>query len=972
MIIAMNNQKFTQNIIKSIFLIVCFLIAQVNFSQNSNPKIEGELKTWHKITISFEGKELNESDENNPFLNYRLNVTFKNKNKSYTIPGFYATDGNASETSAKGGKVWQVRFTPDEIGLWTYKVSFRKGKNIAVNDDPNEGVAADFDGETGSFIVEEPDDKGSVFQNKGRLKYIGKRYLQYSGSKEFFLKGGADSPENFLGYYEFDQTPGSHKYEPHAKDWKQGDPTWQNGKGKNIIGALNYLASKGMNSVYFLTMNVQGDGKDVWPWIDENERYRFDCSKLDQWEIVFDHMDDLGLMLHIVTQETENELLLDIGELGIQRKLYYRELIARFSHHLGVTWNLGEENGPVHWSPKGQNDADRKAMAKYIKENDPYKNLVVLHTHAVPEEQDLYLEPMLGDQYLDGPSLQTHSPDLIHSITNKWITKSQKANKNWVVNQDEIGPADAGAKPDADDPNHDDIRHKVLWGNLMAGGAGVEWYFGYKFAHNDLNCEDWRSRDKLWEQTKYALDFFNDYLPFYDMQSADGLTDNKEDFVFAKNDEIYSIYLAEVKETKINLFGSKNTFMVKWYNPRLGGKLENGTIRTLKGGALNTFIGFPPNKEKDWVALIKVSKKNNKPSANLKAEVITLDALADFEIDKSDHSIPYYRDELNGVLGIDSTDKNNRNKFAIATSKFRNPSRLYKMSFVTMAENDGESEYVIFKNGTAIDSIVNPEVSETFRTIRHDLGTFYLSENDIIQIASKAVTNGKIPENNETAWSRGRWNALILIPEGLSIKEQLKEVEPFEEKEGFLEVEAEAYHYSSNNGTKRDWYVRSKDASIPFSKDKIENHTDTASGNSYIEALPDTRLTHDDPLIHGENFFPIAGVGGIVSYKVKITNPGKYYVWAQAFSSGTEDNGVHVGIDNEWPESGARMQWCEGKNKWTWSSAQRKPDNHCGIPNTIYLNIDEPGEYIISFSMREDGFELDRWIITNNSNFIPK
>ena len=35
-----------------------------------------------------------------------------------------------------------------------------------------------------------------------------------------------------------------HKYEPHARDWDSGDPTWQGDKGKNIIGAVNYLASK--------------------------------------------------------------------------------------------------------------------------------------------------------------------------------------------------------------------------------------------------------------------------------------------------------------------------------------------------------------------------------------------------------------------------------------------------------------------------------------------------------------------------------------------------------------------------------------------------------------------------------------------------------------------------------------------------------------------------------------------------------
>lgn len=106
--------------------------------------------------------------------------------------------------------------------------------------------------------------------------------MQFQETKDYFLKGGAYSPESFLGYYQFDQTPASHKYEAHAGDWQEGNPTWKNGKGKNIIGALNYLKSKQMNSVYFLTMNVQGDGKDVWPWNDVNERYRFDCSKLDQ------------------------------------------------------------------------------------------------------------------------------------------------------------------------------------------------------------------------------------------------------------------------------------------------------------------------------------------------------------------------------------------------------------------------------------------------------------------------------------------------------------------------------------------------------------------------------------------------------------------------------------------------------------------------------------------------------------------
>ncbi len=944
-------------------IILYFLVFVFNFTLFSQGRVEGKLEKWNKVTISFSHQDLSENDEDNPFLNYRLNVTFKNGDDEITVPGFFAADGNTAETSAKKGSIWQVRFMPNKIGEWTYEVSFKKGNEIAINDDKKAGKSIGFDGTSGSFII-----KKSKNTTNGRLVYKNEHYLYYSESNKPFLKGGTDSPENFLGYYEFDNTPPSHKYEPHAKDWKEGNPTWQKGKGKNIIGALNYLASKGMNSVYFLTMNVQGDGDDVWPWITKNERTRFDVSKLDQWEIVFDHMDDLGLMLHIVTQETENELLLDIGELKTQRKLYYRELIARFAHHLAITWNLGEENGPVHWSPKGQNDADRKAMAKYIKTHDPYHNFVALHTHSIANEQDLYLKPLLGYEFLDGPSMQTNSLDSIHNITKKWINESQLIGRKWIVSQDEIGPADAGAKPDGDDPEHNDIRHKVLWGNLMAGGAGVEWYFGYKFAHNDLNCEDWRSRENVWNQTKYALDFFNNYLSFDKMHAADGLTDNLDDYVFAENDKTYAIYLPKVKETKINLFGATKKYTVKWYNPRTGGKLLNGSIKKITGGG-KIAIGFPPNKEKDWVALITSIKKEKESTQENEQKIISLNAIQDFDLLEND-GLSYYKDFPNNVLAINASEKNNRNKFAMAIAKFRGATGTYNFTFVATAENDGESEYVIKINGTALDTIKNPRVSESFKNVRHQINNIYLRKNDLIEIKSKAVTNGLIPEGNETAWSRGRWNSITFTPNNYSLLKTLEDTKPFEEKDGILEIEAENYHYKNNNSTKRNWVVRSLNDKISKTLSGT-NYSKSANKNSYIEAVPDTRVTHDDKLILGENFFPVSGTGGVISYKIKINNPGKYYIWVNALSTGTEDNGVHVGFNEDWQESGARIQWCAGKNKWTWSSAQRMPDNHCGIEKTIYLKFDKSGEYVLSFSMREDGLKMDRFILTKNSNFSP-
>ena len=52
---------------------------------------------------------------------------------------------------------------------------------------------------------------------------------------------------------------------------------------------------------------------------------------------------------------------------------------------------------------------------------------------------------------------------------------------------------------------------------------------------------------------------------------------------------------------------------------------------------------------------------------------------------------------------------------------------------------------------------------------------------------------------------------------------------------------------------------------------------------------------------------PMSGKMALVSYPVYFNNPGRYYVWVRAYSTGTEDNGLHVGLDGTWPELGQRL-----------------------------------------------------------------
>jgi hypothetical protein len=267
------------------------------------------------------------------------------------------------------------------------------------------------------------------------------------------------SPENFLAYNEFDNTPNFGNYRkswaPHQQHYNAStDPSWRNGKGTGIIGAINYLSNQGVNAFSFLTMNINGDDQNVYPYLTNTNFRRMDVSKLAQWEIVFEHADRMGMFMHFKLAETENDHLLDGGELGIERKLYYRELIARFGHHLALNWNLAEEiTNPV---------PNIKMFTDYFKEIDPYQHIVVAHT---PSNSQIYTQ-LIGYPTFDGPSLQTN-PHNVFNNTLQWVQASATAGHSWIVTNDEQNSARDGVVPDSVDPNHDIIRQQALWGNIM-------------------------------------------------------------------------------------------------------------------------------------------------------------------------------------------------------------------------------------------------------------------------------------------------------------------------------------------------------------------------------------------------------------------------------------------------------------------------------------------------------------------------
>ena len=374
-----------------------------------------------------------------------------------------------------------------------------------------------------------------------------------------------------------------------------------------------------MDVFSFLTFSLDGDDDNVFPHrlkstvaayeaVADNGRWahangvhhdRFDVSKMEQWARVFEYGTQMGMYLHFKTQETENDDRMDGGALGRERALYYRELVARYGHNLALNWNLGEENTNT--------EAQQKDFAQWFYDNDPYRHNVVLHTY--PAQKSTVYTPMLGTApRLTGLSLQTNQADFsnVFSDTLTWVQNSGATSRPWVVACDEPGDAQHALRPFGDEGNSwTDGRKNALWGNVMAGGAGVEFYFGYGHAHSDLTCQDYRTRDGFWDYCQYQLDFFHDnHVPFQDMSNEDALSSNANSWCLRKPGEAYVVFLKNGGTTNLNLSAAAGDFDVRWFDPRNGGALQQGSVAMVTGGATVSLGTAPSATTSDWVVYV--------------------------------------------------------------------------------------------------------------------------------------------------------------------------------------------------------------------------------------------------------------------------------------------------------------------------------------------------------------------------------
>ena len=552
-------------------IIILIVLSLVIISSDVSVHSQGlvTFPKWSKVEIQFTGPSSLGMGSPNPFQ-IEMDVTFTGPTSQiFTVPGFYDGDG----AGGLDGDIWKVRFSPNTAGTWTYLTSSTEGSLNGLN---------------GTFLVSNTSGCQTTmpggllnFACVGRLEYTGEHYLKFTEGP-YWLKGGVNEPEDFLV------------------------PEVNAGFGSKFA-AVDYLAGTGINSMYLMLTNVDGDRRNLWPWVGNTQdeaklnHERFDVAKLEDWENTFTYIQQKGLVLHIVFED-------DSAWTGFNRSMYYREIVARFGHHNGLYWNLAEEYNEAY-------SADQmKDYAQILSNLDPYDHPITVHQQGGLNNWD----PFVGDSRFDLTSFQTGNSSQNGPAVD-WFTKVENSSRTIPVAFDESTRNLTTAERDM-------FRH-IAW-SIYTGGANFEVYtrlLGSSYLDFDLILED------LARARKYIDD-----LSFWEMRPKNELLLSGEGYVFTQLDETYLVYLLDGGSISLILSGSESIFDAEWFNPRSGAIQSIGYVF---GGAP---YAFSAPDSLDWVLLLNVDQLSPPQIISTPPTQGTVDQLYLYDVDVNGFPMPTF------------------------------------------------------------------------------------------------------------------------------------------------------------------------------------------------------------------------------------------------------------------------------------------------------------------------------------------
>jgi len=497
------------------------------------PKDIGRLSQcarWATLEIALQGPDCQSRGKPNPF-GILVDAVFTGPgNRRFKVPGFYEGDGRGGPD----GNVWKVRFSPDAPGKW-----------IVATQSPNELL----DNYRGVFLVTDPSEDAPGFYRWGRLGAVGTaadgiRYLKFRDGP-YWLKAGCDDPENFLGRFRNYDTPEKRR------------------------STVDYLAAKGINSMYMMTHNIGGDDNDVWPWLGNTPKeaksyatadVRFDIARLAEWRALFEYMQSKGVVPYLVLED-------DSAWHGYDHARYYREMIARFGDLPAVMFNVNEEHNE-HYKL-----AEALDFMRQLEAIDPYGHPRGIHNVNRPSD------PYVDASQVDFTSIQTTGSDpLAHNaLAIEWIERCRRRGKRVLM----VG-FDEG-RPEED--------RRAWWSAYLGGGV---WEAHVRKPY-DRPMKAWGT---LWTELGGTRAFMES-LPFWEMEPRNDLVTAGNAFCLAAPGQAYALYLPQGGTVIVQLAPNAE-YTAAWWNPTnsRNGRFQDPT--RISGGRQQ----FPAPTNADWALRI--------------------------------------------------------------------------------------------------------------------------------------------------------------------------------------------------------------------------------------------------------------------------------------------------------------------------------------------------------------------------------
>ncbi|MBI4663332.1 MAG: hypothetical protein HY735_31410 [Verrucomicrobia bacterium] len=133
------------------------------------------------------------------------------------------------------------------------------------------------------------------------------------------------------------------------------------------------------------------------------------------------------------------------------------------------------------------------------------------------------------------------------------------------------------------------------------------------------------------------------------------------------------------------------------------------------------------------------------------------------------------------------------------------------------------------------------------------------------------------------------------------------------------------------------------------------------SAQGYMESTPNVAVNQS-------NYPDLLTMSPRLDYRVNFAKTGTHYIWVRGFAQEPnvgENDSVNAGIDGDNPDSARRIDGTPGfSTTWRWvGNIQGNTRSTIEVPTT--------GLHTVNIWMREDGFALDKVIITSDPNYSP-